>query len=186
MNRKLWLIIGLLLMLISCQPTTQVTQNQKVSNDGTQTNEIGTEDEVTHVIRTAERISMEDGSTMYQMLKTSRRKNRPIFMIFYSEWCTTCSWVERDIVGASNPISFLKSNFVSFRINGEHGEGLDVANHLDIREYPTIVYISTEGNEIERYLGMPNEHKIIQLGKRVLKEEKDIKKRKAKKARRKK
>lgn len=172
-----------LVFVVACTPTADLAKKTSNAED---TGEVGTEDPETHVIRTAESIDMEDATTFYNMMRASNKKNRPVFVYFYAEWCVTCPWIEKDIIAAPNVNSFLESNFVSFRVNGEHGNGVDIASDLDIREYPTMVYITTEGNELLRYMGMPNEHKIIQLGKKVLKEERDIKKRKARKKKRKK
>lgn len=48
---------------------------------------------------------------------------------------------------------FINQNFVSIKLNGKKGEGPELKKKLEVQGYPTIVFLDTEGNEIDRVFG---------------------------------
>ena len=49
--------------------------------------------------------------------------------------------------------TFINENFVSIKINGKKGEGPEIKKSLSVYGYPTIVFIDTDGTELDRISG---------------------------------
>jgi thioredoxin-related protein len=68
-------------------------------------------------------------------------------------------------------VSLLEDDFVSYIIDAERGDGYKLANEYKIAAFPTILYLNSEGEEISRYVGLPGEHKVLQLTKSAIQAE---------------
>jgi hypothetical protein len=78
-------------------------------------------------------------------------------------------------------IDLLEENFVSYLIDAERSDGYKLASEYNIAAYPTILYLNSEGVEISRYVGVPDEHKVIQYAKSAIQAEKKFQNEKQKK-----
>jgi len=69
---------------------------------------------------------------------------------FYTDWCGYCEDMDRDTYGDSRVIEKSK-DFVSIKVDGDDRQ--DLINSYIITGYPTIVFLNSQGTEINRVPG---------------------------------
>ena len=82
---------------------------------------------------------------------TAERK--PIMIDFITDWCRWCDTLDARTYSDERVASFVNQNLVPIKIDAEKGEGIDIAKKYGVAAYPTIVFIKSDGNEIDRILG---------------------------------
>jgi thiol-disulfide isomerase/thioredoxin len=115
------------------------------------------------------------------LFQKALKKRRPIFISFYTDWCTTCPFFNEGMIQKQPIVSLLEENFVSYIIDAERGDGYKLAVEYKIAVYPTILYLNSQGEEISRYVGIPDEHKVLQFAKSAIQAEEKFQEMKEKK-----
>lgn len=126
-------------------------------------------------------VEVEFNPTYTGLFQKALKKRRPIFISFYTDWCLTCPYMNENRIQKQPIIALLEENFVSYIIDVERSDGYKLANEYKIAAYPTILFLNSEGEEISRYIGVPDQHKVIQLGKSALQAEERFQKMKDRK-----
>lgn len=85
-------------------------------------------------------------------VKKAKKANKLIMIDFYTEWCSWCkvldttAYVDPEVVTESK-------NFINLKINGD--EAPNLAMKYRITGYPTIAWIDSGGNVVDRIDGYP-------------------------------
>jgi len=98
----------------------------------------------------------------------AKEQNKLIFVDAYTTWCGPCKRMSKEIFPLKNVAEFYNSNFICTKIDMEKGEGLDIAKQYAVRNYPTYLFISCDGELIHRSLGSKPADEFIQDGKNAL------------------
>ncbi|MCX7606282.1 MAG: thioredoxin family protein [Bacteroidia bacterium] len=100
------------------------------------------------------------------LLQEARKKNKPIFVDFYTVWCGPCKMLERHTFSNPEVGAYTEKNYIAYRIDAERGEGPRLANRFKIRAYPTLIFLDPEGNELGRQVGFVDAPTFLALLKR--------------------
>ena len=165
-----WLLFSFII-LVSCRPQKSATDknNSKSGNNG-----------VLGFWKVMGTIEIERNPTYTGVFQKAIKKRRPIFISFYSDWCETCPYMNDEMIRQYPVINYLEDEFVSFLVDGETSEGYKLTEDYNIAAYPTILFLNSEGEEISRYIGLIDEHKIMQMAKSAVVEEDKFQKQKEK------
>lgn len=63
---------------------------------------------------------------------------------------------------------FMNENFVSYKVNAEQGNGVNLAAIYNIEGYPTLLFLDAKGNVLERKLGAAYQREMYSLGESAL------------------
>ncbi len=63
---------------------------------------------------------------------------------------------------------FYNENFISVAVDGEKGEGIELARKYKIRGYPSLIFIDSNGKLIAQTAGYRNPKQLIELGEQVV------------------
>lgn len=80
-----------------------------------------------------------------QAVIKAKTENKHLFIDFYTNWCAPCKLMDRDVFPLEEVGDYFNSKFISIKINGEIGEGIDLAKKYAIKAYPTFVIL--DGNQ---------------------------------------
>lgn len=107
---------------------------------------------ITPLFAYTEEINFETGS-FAEVLAKAKSENKNIMIDFFTEWCKWC--VELDKVVYTNKEVSDYANYyqINWKIDAEKGEGVELAERYKIKGYPTIVFVDTDGKEIDRIVG---------------------------------
>lgn len=110
--------------------------------------------------------------SLNEALELQKTKPKKIMMDVYTNWCGPCKMLDKNTFQNKDVADFVNKNYYAVKFNGEGNETVnfkgssfanpnydktkankrnsphEFANHLGINAYPTIVFISQEGNLI--------------------------------------
>lgn len=84
-------------------------------------------------------------------LEQARTAKKPIMVDFEAEWCSWCKKLDRETFGDERVIRFVRENFVAVKVDTD--ESPDLAKKYKVGALPTILFLSPEGEELERLHG---------------------------------
>ncbi|MEP7146509.1 MAG: thioredoxin family protein, partial [bacterium] len=76
-----------------------------------------------------------------------------VMIDFITDWCKWCIETDRKVYTNANVSSYANEHQINWKIDAEKGEGPDLAKKYGVKGYPTIVFASADGNEIDRIYG---------------------------------
>lgn len=87
------------------------------------------------------------------VLAEAKRQNKPVFVDIYTTWCGPCKLMAKEAFPNPTVGEKFNTSFVSYQIDAEKGEGIDVAKKYAVDAYPTALYVSANGDLIHRAVG---------------------------------
>ncbi len=88
-----------------------------------------------------------------------------VMMEFYTDWCSWCRRLENDTFADPEVIAELKK-LVPIRVNAEGG-GEDLASRFGVDSYPTVVFVDSDGEEVDRILGYLPPEEFLRQTRRI-------------------
>jgi len=101
-----------------------------------------------------------------QALARARDENKPILVDFYTDWCGWCKKLDAETYGNETVAALLNEGFVCLKVDAE--EHVDLAEEYNVVGYPTILFLSPDGEEIGRIVGYEPPDKFLQDAKNIL------------------
>ena len=86
-------------------------------------------------------------------LTEAKRQNKPLFVDVYANWCPPCRRMAREAFPNSKVAEKYNSRFVNYQLDAEAGEGINVARAYAVTSYPTLLYVSPNGELMQRSVG---------------------------------
>ncbi len=91
--------------------------------------------------------------TYAEILAKAKSENKVIMIDFYTDWCKWCVELDNKVYTNSDVAEFANANQINWKIDAEKGEGIDLAKKFSVSGFPTIVFVDTDGEEIDRIIG---------------------------------
>ncbi|MBK8351698.1 MAG: thioredoxin family protein [Saprospirales bacterium] len=103
-------------------------------------------------------IRFEEKATWQQVLDKAKKENKFILVDCYTTWCGPCKWMTKEVFPKAAVGEAINPNYISSAFDMEKGEGLELAKKFNIKNYPTYVFLNSNGEIVHRGLGsMPAE-----------------------------
>ncbi len=87
-------------------------------------------------------------------LKRAKMEDKPVALYFYSDYCSYCDLMDREVLGDREISAIIKTSLVFLRINADKQSGL--ARKYNIRGYPTTWLLEPSGKRIVQIPGYVN------------------------------
>lgn len=97
-------------------------------------------------------INFENG-TLTEAKEKAKKENKLIFIDAYTTWCGPCKWMATTVFKNDTVGKFYNDKFISIKINMEAGEGIEFAKKYNVRCYPNLLIINSNGEIIHRQGG---------------------------------
>lgn len=91
--------------------------------------------------------------TFGEILAKAKKENKMIYIDCYTVWCGPCKWMAKNVFTNDTVADFYNKNFINAKIDMENGEGVELAKKYDIRAYPTMLYLNSDGVQLHRTCG---------------------------------
>lgn len=85
-------------------------------------------------------------------LEKAKQSNKPLFIDFYATWCGPCKYLEQDVFTDKGVADYFNTHYVSLRVDAEKEEQA-LVERIGVSAYPTLLFLSPEGEEIKRQVG---------------------------------
>jgi thioredoxin-related protein len=121
-----------------------------------------------HVVSVAQGVKFEATDAKWaDLLAKAKTENKVIFMDAYTTWCGPCKMMTRNIFPDAEVGSFYNTNFVNVKMDMEKGEGIELARKYAVAAYPTLLFITPEGDVVHRVAGYHDVPGFLALGKQA-------------------
>jgi thiol:disulfide interchange protein len=106
--------------------------------------------------------------TWEEALQKAKAEGKPVFLDVYASWCGPCKMLKARTFTNEKVGEFYNAHFINVAVDGEKGEGLELARKYKVRGYPTLLFIDSEGKVIAQTAGYRNPKQFIQIGEQVI------------------
>lgn len=103
-----------------------------------------------------------------EALQIAQAENKLVFLDIYATWCGPCKLLKGYTFSNSKVGKFYNQHFVNVSLNGEKGEGAELAQKYAIEGYPALLFIDGKGNIVAQTEGYQSPKELIKLGNFVI------------------
>jgi thiol-disulfide isomerase/thioredoxin len=96
------------------------------------------------------------------LLAEAKRQNKPVFIDVYTSWCGPCKAMAKEAFPDKKVGEKFNASFISYQIDAEKGEGVEIARRYTVRAYPTSLYVSADGTLLHRSEGYGGVNGMLQ------------------------
>lgn len=112
-------------------------------------------------------ISFHQG-TWEEALKLAEIEGKPIFLDISASWCGPCKKLKASTFPDEEVGRFYNANFINVMVDGEKGEGIELARKYEIRGYPGLIFVDSSGELIAQTTGYRNPEQFIKIGEVII------------------
>lgn len=105
--------------------------------------------------------------TWDETLALAKKENKPIFLDISASWCGYCKKMKSKVYTDAEVANYYNSNFINVSVDGEKGEGADLARKYGVKGFPTFVFINPDGSLTKKSAGYQVPGRFLELGKSI-------------------
>lgn len=109
-----------------------------------------------------------DWASVQEQAKTT---NKLIFLDIYTTWCGACKLMDKNIYNNKGVGDYFNSHFISYKLDAEKGEGLELSKKYAVTSYPDQLFIDANGKLLIRRAGKMDVKQMLEFGKKVMNSE---------------
>lgn len=106
--------------------------------------------------------------SMDEALKLAKKERKLVFLNISASWCGPCKMLKSRTFSNEEVGNFYNSNFINIAVDGEIGEGIELARKYEIKGYPTLIFLDGNDNLIAQTAGFRNPKEFLNLGKQII------------------
>ena len=91
--------------------------------------------------------------TYADAIARAKAEHKPVMIDFVTDWCRWCDTLDVRTYADPDVADYVNARVVPIKIDAEKGEGIEIAKRYGVTAYPTILFVTAEGTEIDRLLG---------------------------------
>ena len=109
-----------------------------------------------------------EANKLQKVLDLAAEQDKLVFLDVYTTWCLPCKMMEKDVFTHESTADVINKDFISYKVNAEKDNGLNVAFQYNVSQYPTILFLDQEGNVLERGEGAIYHSKLLEMASNAL------------------
>ncbi|WP_341228385.1 thioredoxin family protein [uncultured Arcticibacterium sp.] len=100
-------------------------------------------------------------ATFTEAKGAAHEHEKMIFIDFYAEWCGPCKAMENTVFTKAEVGVMFNEDFVNFKIDTEVEEGKKLVRHYGVQEFPTYLFVNTEGEIVHKVIGFQSVRNLL-------------------------
>lgn len=117
---------------------------------------------------TAAEINFLDNPVWSTVLEKAKKEKKIIFFDAYATWCGPCKQMDAQTYKDQAVADFYNANFINVKYDMEKGEGITLAQQFAVTAYPSLLFVSAEGEMLHKGLGFQVPDAFLALAKTSL------------------
>lgn len=142
-------ILFLTFSLTSCKGTKQVVQNRPVP--------------ITNYA-----FNFVQSDNLKSVLKQAEKENKLVFVDVYTTWCLPCKMMDKNVFSHQETADIINKDFISYKVDAEKSNGPIVMFNYDIVEFPTLLFLDSNGKVLERKDGAAYHSELLTMAQNAL------------------
>lgn len=106
-------------------------------------------------------------SSFKEILALAKKEGKPVFLDISASWCGHCKRMKANVFTDSEVANYFNSKFINVAVDGEVGEGVELAKKYKISGYPTLIFLSSKGETIKQIAGYQNVKEFLETAKSI-------------------
>ncbi len=102
-----------------------------------------------------------DQLTFAELLKKAKDEGKLVFIDCYTSWCGPCRAMANSVFPKEEVGNYFNTRFINAKMDMEKGEGKEVAKKYKINAFPTLLFLDSDGNLIERLIGYKSPEALL-------------------------
>lgn len=94
-----------------------------------------------------------ESEQLMPVLAQAKAENKLVFVDFYTTWCLPCRVMEEEVFTDRALGDFINEHFISYRVDAEKDNGINLAAIFEIKAYPTLLFLDAGGRVLMRKEG---------------------------------
>jgi thiol:disulfide interchange protein len=107
--------------------------------------------------------------TWSEALALAKKENKLVFLDISASWCGPCKKLKANTFTDAEVGKYYNSTFINVELDGEKGEGINLARKYGVRGYPTLLFINPNGEIVQGTAGYHNAKQFLELGQSITK-----------------
>ena len=101
------------------------------------------------------------------VMSLAQKENKLVFIDAYTTWCGPCKAMTQNVFPKKIAGDYFNAHFVSIKMDMEKGEGKEVALKYNVRSFPTLLFLDSEGTLVHKVAGYQSAENLIKQGKKA-------------------
>ncbi len=106
--------------------------------------------------------------TWDEALEEAQKTDKIIFVDAYAKWCGPCKAMAKNVFTQEKVGMYFNENFISIKMDMEEKEGIAFGRKFPVSAYPTLFFVSGEGELIKKSVGGKQVEALITLAKNAI------------------
>lgn len=106
--------------------------------------------------------------TLQEGIEKAKKENKNIFIDVYATWCGPCKFLSANVFTDEGLGEFMNEHFISLKLDGEKGDGLQLMRDFKLSSYPTMLFLNAEREELKKLIGVVGPEVIEAAGNDIL------------------
>jgi uncharacterized protein YyaL (SSP411 family) len=102
-----------------------------------------------------------------EILSTAKEENKPVFLDISASWCGYCKRMKANVFTNPDVANLYNATFINFSVDGEKGEGIQLAKKYGVKGYPTFVFLNPDGSISYQTSEYHNKDAFLKLAKKA-------------------
>jgi thioredoxin 1 len=99
------------------------------------------------------------------ILAEAKQSKKLIFLDIYATWCGPCKKLKRTTFASNKVAPYFNSNFINVTLDGEQGEGLELAEKFRVSAYPSLYFVNGNGQLVASTVGYLTTKELMDFAK---------------------
>ncbi len=106
-------------------------------------------------------------SSFSEVLAKAKAEGKAVFIDCYTSWCGPCRWMATEVFTDARVAEVFNTRFINMKIDMEKGEGPELAKRFDVTAYPTLVFVNSDGEVIEKNVGALQPTALLEFASKI-------------------
>jgi thiol:disulfide interchange protein len=106
--------------------------------------------------------------TWDEALALAKKEKKLVFLDVYATWCGHCKKIKRTTFVNEEVVSYYNQTFVNVSLDGEQEVGASLRKKYELRGYPALLFIDSDGNIVHQEKGYKNPEDFLAIGKKAI------------------